>query len=116
MRAFTFLPLLAICTSATADSDTTAARVMPLGDSITQWICGPLAPGSPDAAGFGGYREPLGRTLKQRGVVFDFVGTCLVEVALVRFPPILQTTLALHKFTIMGIGQLLVLMLPQKRT
>ena len=52
----------------------------------------------------------------ERIVVFDFVDTCLVVAALVRFPPFLQITLALHKFTIMGIGQLLALMLPQKRT
>ena len=53
-----------------------AARIMPLGDSITQWICGPLKPSDrcADTAGFGGYRQPLGKALHNKGVAFDFVG------------------------------------------
>ena len=54
-----------------------ALRIMPLGDSITQWVCGPIQPNPnapSDTMGLGGYRQPLGQMLRQKAVSFDMVG------------------------------------------
>jgi hypothetical protein len=39
-----------------ASAPAPALRIMPVGDSITQWNCGALNAKAPDPASFGGYR------------------------------------------------------------
>jgi lysophospholipase L1-like esterase len=60
-------------------AETPALRLMPLGDSITQWQCGTLgnatsaANGRGDVASFGGYRGPLFESLhRQWGSLYSF--------------------------------------------
>jgi lysophospholipase L1-like esterase len=66
----------AAATAATlpARTDGAALRIMPLGDSITQWQCGLLQNASTgDVASFGGYRGPLFATLQQHwGPLYTF--------------------------------------------
>ena len=62
--------------SAAAAVDHEALRIMPLGDSITQWQCGLLgnassaADGRGDVASFGGYRGPLFESLQRQWAGF----------------------------------------------
>ena len=53
-----------------------ALRIMPLGDSITQWHCGPQAPRVPadpsSLASTGGYRGPLFAQLQKKWGEFKF--------------------------------------------
>ena len=71
--------LLATCLSALADPEAPALRLMPLGDSITQWQCGTLGNSTSatndrgDVASFGGYRGPLFQSLQgQWGSLYSF--------------------------------------------
>ena len=71
--------LLAACPSALAVPEASALRLMPLGDSITQWQCGTLGNATSaandrgDVASFGGYRGPLFESLqRQWGSLYSF--------------------------------------------
>ena len=71
--------LLATCPSALAVPEASALRLMPLGDSITQWQCGTLGNATSaandrgDVASFGGYRGPLFESLqRQWGSLYSF--------------------------------------------
>jgi hypothetical protein len=64
------------------ESSCTISRIMPLGDSITEGVFGPVAAG-PELALRGGYRGPLYRTLVDNGYTVDFAGRLLAGGSLI---------------------------------
>ena len=76
-RAFASMPHVKPAVRSPASG--TALRIMPLGDSITQWQCGLLGNASSpvndrgDVASFGGYRGPLFESLQRHwGSLYTF--------------------------------------------
>jgi hypothetical protein len=64
------------------ETSCTISRIMPLGDSITEGVFGPVAAG-PELALRGGYRGPLYRSLVDNGYTVDFAGRLLAGGSLV---------------------------------
>jgi lysophospholipase L1-like esterase len=58
------------------ETSCTISRIMPLGDSITEGVFGPVAAG-PELGLRGGYRGPLYRSLVDNGYTVDFAGGLL---------------------------------------
>ena len=71
-----------LATNEFTETNCQISRIMPLGDSITEGIFGPVAAG-PGIFTRGGYRAPLYRSLVDNGYTIDFDGSLSAGSALV---------------------------------